>query len=633
MYIKKIEIENYRNFKQFEMDLHPFTLIIGENNIGKTNLINALSLILSQEITIFRNRTLGIDDINYEIVKEFKETVLKKSKNGEQLKVNDYPRVKVSIELVDFNADQEAVIADWFIDKDLLRARVSYEFYPVENNKLNEWFQETKKAKPEEIEDISFPINLYRYKIFGGYDETKQIDYYFLNMIKMEYLDALRDADKEMASNNEYRLLSKILKNRAQTVDNFSEIKGALKKLQQEIKTHRDVKGILNDISEKLNVISFKDEENNIVDFRFSKFEITELFKRLSLQYGVDPIDISRNGLGRNNLLYIALVLSHLEKMPSYNNDTFFHLLGIEEPEAHLHPHLQKHLSFNIHKQLCVKFNTTECEEQKIKGKNKCDRRCQKQQMLMTTHSTHISSHLPLQYTAVLFYDEKRKDIVSKYVVDGVKKDHVKHLRKYLDATNSTMFYARKIIFVEGVSEELLVPKFFQMQYKTTIEAEGISLVNVRGISFKHFLEVIKSGYFVKCLVFTDKDSGTKTEDRADKLKEEYEKIDSLLFRIEISAQQTFEKDIFEANKKNKEGREVLITALKACKPNVGKSMESKYKSNTLDVDEFYGNMQDIKADYSLMLASGINNNLSVPEYIKSGFEYLLKQNETKNGE
>ena len=177
MYISKIEIENYRNFKQFEMDLHPFTLIIGENNIGKTNLINALGLILSQEITIYRKRTLEIDDINYEIVKKFKETVLGKSKKGERLNASEFPRVKVSIELVDFNADQEAVIADWFIDKDLSRARVSYEFYPIENNKLDEWFQEIKKSEPEEIEDISFPINLYRYKIFGGYDETKQIDF------------------------------------------------------------------------------------------------------------------------------------------------------------------------------------------------------------------------------------------------------------------------------------------------------------------------------------------------------------------------------------------------------------------------------------------------------------------------
>jgi len=628
MYISKVEIENYRNFKKFEMKLHPFTLIIGENNIGKTNLINALSLILSQEITIYRKRTLEIDDINYEIVKRFKQAVLEKVIGNEQLEFSELPKVKVAIELVDFNADQEAVVGDWFIDKELLKARISYEFYPVENSKMDKWFQEVKDTQPKEIEDISFPINLYRYKICGGYDEEKQIDYYFLNMIKMEYLDALRDAEKEMASNNDYRLLSKVLKNRAQSAGNFKEIKEALKKLQNGLRAHVDIKDILQEISDKLNVISFEDEKTNTVDFHFSKFEITELFKRLSIQYGVDPISIGRNGLGRNNLLYMALVLSHLENVPDKSEDTFFHLLGIEEPEAHLHPHLQKHLSFNIHKQLCAKFNTDECEKEKDKEKQKCGKKCQRQQLLMTTHSTHISSHLPLKYTAVLFNANKAKDIASKYIVDGVEKEHVVHLRKYLDATNSTMFYARKIIFVEGISEELLIPKLFQMQNNTTLESEGISLVNVRGISFKHFLEVIRKGYFVKCLVLTDQDSGTKTEDRADKLKEKYEKSDSSLFRVEISVQKTFEKDIFEANKNNKERRKILLEALKACKPLVGKDMETKYKDKVLNVEEFYGKMEDKKANYALMLASEINDKMCIPEYIKNGFKFLLKSDE-----
>ena len=56
MYISQIAIKNYRNFGNdlFKIDLKPFTLIIGENNIGKTNLLNAIGLIFSQEITIFK---------------------------------------------------------------------------------------------------------------------------------------------------------------------------------------------------------------------------------------------------------------------------------------------------------------------------------------------------------------------------------------------------------------------------------------------------------------------------------------------------------------------------------------------------------------------------------------------------
>ena len=51
MYISKLKIKNFRKFGDppFMMDLKPFTLIIGENNIGKTNLLAALSLLFSQD--------------------------------------------------------------------------------------------------------------------------------------------------------------------------------------------------------------------------------------------------------------------------------------------------------------------------------------------------------------------------------------------------------------------------------------------------------------------------------------------------------------------------------------------------------------------------------------------------------
>jgi len=52
MYIKQLTIKNFRNFGDppLVITLKPFTLILGENNIGKTNLLSALGLIFSQEI-------------------------------------------------------------------------------------------------------------------------------------------------------------------------------------------------------------------------------------------------------------------------------------------------------------------------------------------------------------------------------------------------------------------------------------------------------------------------------------------------------------------------------------------------------------------------------------------------------
>ena len=77
MYIQRLTIQNYRNFSDspFAIQLRPFTLLLGENNIGKANLLNAIALLFSQEIAVFQRRNLQLDDLNYTTVTAFKKKV------------------------------------------------------------------------------------------------------------------------------------------------------------------------------------------------------------------------------------------------------------------------------------------------------------------------------------------------------------------------------------------------------------------------------------------------------------------------------------------------------------------------------------------------------------------------------
>ncbi|MGD6900440.1 AAA family ATPase [Bacillus infantis] len=78
MYISKLSVKNYRNFGEtkFSILLKPFTAIIRENNIGKSNLIDCIGLVLSQDIIMFKKRFLDIDDINSITKEKFKKSIV-----------------------------------------------------------------------------------------------------------------------------------------------------------------------------------------------------------------------------------------------------------------------------------------------------------------------------------------------------------------------------------------------------------------------------------------------------------------------------------------------------------------------------------------------------------------------------
>lgn len=638
MIIKNIRILNYRNFKKFEIELKPFTLIIGENNIGKTNFLNAIGLVLSQEITFFKKRSLEIEDINYQAVRDFKEDVV----SGKPL--SDIRKVEVVVELTlsGFDADQEAVVADWFTDATLDFAKLTYVFSLHED--LTTWLAEKTEALgaleisegesdddfiQRKIKAVDFPISKYSYRIFGGVDNTKSVDNYNLKMLKYEYLDALRDAKTQLVASGDYRLLYKILSNRGE--GRYNEIKNILAGLDSALKENPELNTVKQEIKNYLDKTSLVEfEADNSVDFEFSKVEENEILKKLSLVYGGSPVTVERNGLGRNNLLYMSLVLSHL--IGRYSPTTKFRLVAIEEPEAHLHPHLQEHLAKNIESEVADNL-----------------------QIIVTSHSTHITSKLSLEKTVIVF--QNNGDIINHYVLSNfedatgrVRADErrtINYLKKYLDATKSTMFFAKRIILVEGIAEQILIPKLFEIHTNKSLEKVGISLVNVNGVSFRHFLRVIENGYFIKSLVITDSDSDTQKNERASDLKAEFEGKDIDLFSVSISSESTFEKDIILSNSSGIY-RNLILDAIIKTRPIKGADYKVTLGEGDIDVEAFFSlivehdaagkKTADYKSDFAFDLhsclqgdesvsdAEPVQINFNIPQYIKDGFDFLYPQ-------
>ena len=194
MHIKRLTIRNFRNFGDpaFVIDLKPFTLILGENNVGKTNLLNAIGLIFCQEVTTLRKRSLDLGDINNETLRRFKRQVHDISVSPEKVV---FPEVEVAAVLTDMDADQDGVVANWFVDKGLTEAKITYKFAPKASFAKTEWIAKQREAlrsqKPNGADLVDLPLQEYRYTIFGGDDVGNECEAYWLRMLKMECLEKL----------------------------------------------------------------------------------------------------------------------------------------------------------------------------------------------------------------------------------------------------------------------------------------------------------------------------------------------------------------------------------------------------------------------------------------------------------
>lgn len=638
MYIRSLSIQNYRNFGEpaFVLPLKRFTLILGENNVGKTNLLNALCLLFGGDLSVAQSRMLELDDFNYDSVTRLRKQVADPTVQPDSI---SFPEIVIDAWLTGMNEDQEAVVGDWFTDSTFSDARITYRYALRSSFNPVDWITSQRKllgltsdnsTAPDEADAadpvesppqefwrrVEFPIAEYRYSLYGGGRPANECDAHVLRLLKVELLDALRDARRELIASGETRLLFRILRQNHDS--KYADLKASLITLEECVKKNAALKTVRTEVGKLLERVSLATSVgDNSIDFVFSSPDAVELIKKIGMVYGANPVNVERNGLGRNNLLYISLILSQLTKPTgpadmSSEATAYFRVVGIEEPEAHLHPHLQDHLSRNI---------------EAIRDDHEDG-----MQLLLTSHSTHIAAKLNLANSVILFNDSTGT-LRSHYILEGLdetkERDSIRFLSLYLDATKSQMFFARRLILVEGIAEQTLLPRLFDQHHGASLERHGATVINVNGVAFSHFLKVVRNGYFLKCVVLTDSDTGKATEERADDLKKDYE--DKQIIAVEITDDNTFERDLIAVNRMGA-AKLLILAALKATRPQLGKQIEKSTGTNDLDVDQCFKAIENHKAAFAFNLAELLDadaGSLTLPPYIQRAFDFVVPLNAT----
>jgi putative ATP-dependent endonuclease of OLD family len=512
MYISKIHINNFRNFKEKEVLFNEgVNVIIGHNNAGKTNLIKALSLVIDYQAS----KRLDVDDFN-------KQTSIA------ELKLNP-PKISITVTInkgTNEEPDDLVTIANWLtkLDSDY-EALLTYEFFlpekeiPKYNKAIAEIMDNDPKAMDKAWKLIKHDfIRLYTYKIWGGNISNQSVaDGDSLQRFDFQFLDAIRDVERDMLTGRNTLL---------RDVFNFFmdyEIKSDNTK-SEEIK-FEEIKQKRIDFSEKADelisllqerikegkeqILSYAKETGAAFNNAEPNFEGSisdvEMFSVLKLivEYSTGiKVPATHNGLGYNNLIYMSLLLAKMQVNSDGNymgsNSKVFATLAIEEPEAHLHPAMQyKFLKF--------------LKENKNKKKVR--------QIFVTTHSTHITSAVSLD-EIICLHNENGITTVGYpgkvFPDDGKSK---KYVQRFLDATKSDMLFAQKVILVEGLAEQLLMSVFAKYEDKS-LEDNHVAVINVGGRFFDHFLHLFDSTKpntihkNIVCITDRDPESKKKTESK-----------------------------------------------------------------------------------------------------------------------
>ena len=395
-------------------------------------------------------------------------------------------------------------------------AKITYEFFLPEKE-IEEYKATMADISSPNIEEYwseieqSF-LNKYVWKLYGGDEKLKTVvDNDILNKFDFEFMQPIRDVERDLSSGNNSLLKEVIdffidyeIKN--DTTKTKDVIKGDLQKVKREFaessqKLMAKLQGRLT-AGEK-QIVTYADKTGATFDETSPHFSgtlnETTLYSALRLtledKTGI-KLPPTNNGLGYNNLIYIALLLARMQKdaMGEYygSNAKLFSVLAIEEPEAHLHPSLQyrflKFLNDNM------KSNV--------------------RQIFISTHSPNITAASKLDNLIVL--NKATEEIEVAYpgrvfdLKDKEDKASKSYIERYLDVTKSDMLFAKRIIFVEGISEQLLLP-IFARYLKSDLIDSHVAVINVGGRYFSHFLKLFdrdRSKYAInkRVAVITDLD-------------------------------------------------------------------------------------------------------------------------------
>ena len=298
MRLKTLYIKGFRNFKEATINFNNQSLIIGANDVGKTNLLYALRILLDRGLS---DLDLELKESDFYAYEETNEVIITAF-------FNDIKEDCILSKMKgDISGDGKLVI------KYLATKGEDYKFFCG------------KSDADEDLHEYAIP--------------------YYRKVLNIKYINSKRDFWGYINKTKNILLQQAKEERSAETIDTddalYKQISDKLKEVDSQIPELSYVKNATEQINEELNKLAIHNQEQKVV-FDTASTDTDSVIDKISITSKHGDKKLLIGGEGRLNQIYLSLWASQ-NRISEYSNEVS--ILCVEEPEAYLHPHQQRELA------------------------------------------------------------------------------------------------------------------------------------------------------------------------------------------------------------------------------------------------------------------------------------------------
>jgi putative ATP-dependent endonuclease of OLD family len=455
MQLRSVTIKNFRALADVTVDLDDTTVLIGENNTGKTSFLDALKLCLAQGVS---RRGDTFDDYDHHL-------------SSEEAQVGDAGETEIILRFA------ETAMGEW--STDVVQAVSDAITLVGDLQQITLRVKSCKDAKTGEMGTTWEFLN----PAGDALRPKRAVSFVLRDLQQLKpffYLSAVRDATREFQPRSAF--WGPFLRNPTIPDDVRKDIEKELDALNAKVIAADDK---LKDVKTRLEktgaIVSI--QETDAVTIEAVPGRARDLLSRAQVSVSGRTgarLPMARHGAGTQSLSVLFLFESFLNSMLErlYGAGSV-PVVAIEEPEAHLHPAASRALWKAI---------------SDMPG-----------QKLIATHSGDLLARVPLNNLRRFCHDGAAIR-VRRLQPGTLDENDLRKMALHVKATRGELLFARSWLLVEGATEVWLFEGVAEV-LGVDLEREGVRIVQYAQVMPDPFIR-LADDLGIGWLVFSDGDPG-----------------------------------------------------------------------------------------------------------------------------